>query len=370
MVVMFVNSNDRESRKLKSDAKRFMKISCLLIMAVHILYFLYFAVRDVQSMAMYNAIVVMVYLLCLFLINRYLFVYAVGIGIIEISVQTVFTSIMLGNRWGFYFFNFVSVVPAAMRSNKEEMFMPQKLSNIMAVMSVDIVSFYIAYYLSRKFTPIYTLTEIERICVYLLNATFTFIALIMMGYKAFKNAYRVTQSTLRTNAALNSLAATDPLTGLWNRRSMDLRLREKNSKNNIDTSPFSLLMLDIDFFKRINDSYGHNIGDNVLVNIAECIKNQLRYGDVASRWGGDEFLILLNNTSITDARSAAERIRAAVENCVTEIDDKMKTKIKCTVTIGVTTTFPADMNIETVISLADKRLYHGKQKGRNRVESE
>jgi diguanylate cyclase (GGDEF)-like protein len=165
---------------------------------------------------------------------------------------------------------------------------------------------------------------------------------------------------------LEILATTDALTGLSNRKQLmdTLTLHtERYARHHI---PFSILMADLDHFKQVNDRYGHLAGDAVLERMGKVFDGTLRSIDTAGRYGGEEFLIILDNSSEQEAGQTAERIRKAVED--SEITMNGET-IKVTISIGVATTSEM-MNVENkhLIDIADKSLYRAKKNGRNRVE--
>lgn len=148
------------------------------------------------------------------------------------------------------------------------------------------------------------------------------------------------------------LSYKDSLTGLYNRRYFYeiLEMEFKRAKRNNTT--ISLLFIDVDNFKRVNDTYGHKYGDHVLVKLANILKKELRNVDIISRWGGEEFIVLLHNTCTDGSRIVAERLRMAVE--------KQKFKSDITISIGVTSS-DGSMSIEKIVSLADAALYKAKE---------
>jgi diguanylate cyclase (GGDEF)-like protein len=163
---------------------------------------------------------------------------------------------------------------------------------------------------------------------------------------------------------VQELAITDSLTGIFTRKHYLERLAEEIDYSRQFNYPFSLLMLDIDHFKGINDHYGHLVGDAVLRFVAKLIKDNLRQVDLLCRYGGEEFSIILTNTDKDGAKLAAERIRQSVENSPVKVYDE---DLKVTISIGVTT-FPGDArNSQKLIETADKALYKAKQNGRNQV---
>ncbi len=159
-------------------------------------------------------------------------------------------------------------------------------------------------------------------------------------------------------------ATQDALTGLNNRRQFEVRLSEQYAIANRQNTPLCAIMIDIDFFKKFNDTYGHAIGDTVLRTVASTIKEQLREYDIPSRYGGEEFCILLPQTNIEEARIVAERLRSAVQNKKIDIGDG-KT-IGVTISVGLAELDIKDMAEDLYIK-ADSALYKAKESGRNRV---
>ncbi len=167
----------------------------------------------------------------------------------------------------------------------------------------------------------------------------------------------------RIEAVLQQTARTDYLTQLPNRRAMIQMLDKEAARYERSPNPFSLVLLDIDHFKHINDSFGHDGGDEVLVNIAERMRAWMREKDVLARWGGEEFLILLSDTDVDRASDQAERLRAAIE-AETFVLQQGETRI--TASLGVAGYTP-QQEIDGCIKDADVALYRAKSSGRNRV---
>ncbi len=168
-----------------------------------------------------------------------------------------------------------------------------------------------------------------------------------------------------TYSQLQELAANDPLTNIFNRRFGMIRLQEEFSRSVRLSLPIGVLMADIDFFKSVNDTYGHLVGDRVLIQIAQIAKRAMREGDILVRYGGEEFLAILPGASYADIREVAERFRRMVEETVLHQGDQ---EIRVTISIGVTS-FPEN-NVATaneLIDNADKAMYKAKETGRNKV---
>ncbi len=164
-------------------------------------------------------------------------------------------------------------------------------------------------------------------------------------------------------------ATMDALTGLNNRRQFEIRLKEEYSSANRQNTPLCAIMIDIDFFKKFNDTYGHAIGDTVLRTTASVIKEQLREYDIPSRYGGEEFCILLPQTNIDEAKIVAERLRTSVENKKIEIQTNKNEQIKhisVTISVGLAQLDIKDM-ADDLYMKADRALYEAKEQGRNRV---
>ncbi|HEY6120419.1 MAG TPA: sensor domain-containing diguanylate cyclase, partial [Pyrinomonadaceae bacterium] len=163
------------------------------------------------------------------------------------------------------------------------------------------------------------------------------------------------------------MSITDPLTGLPNRRYLEERLNEELNRSKRYDYPMSFLMIDIDDFKTYNDLNGHQAGDAALQITAHCLKAGLRSADVASRYGGEEFSVLLPQTSVSEAAVIAERMRELVATSSYPHGDSQPLG-HVTISIGVST-FTGNINTaERVIAAADRALYIAKNRGKNRIE--
>jgi diguanylate cyclase (GGDEF)-like protein len=166
---------------------------------------------------------------------------------------------------------------------------------------------------------------------------------------------------------LKKLATTDPLTGAKNRRSFMQLFQQEITRFQRYRKPFALLILDIDHFKVINDTYGHAVGDNVLKKLVIESEVIVRESDVFARWGGEEFIILLPESDVHQASTVAERLRNQLSK--TEMSSKDGTLIRYTVSIGMRVVEKDETDITTkdIIREADEALYMAKKNGRNRV---
>lgn len=179
-------------------------------------------------------------------------------------------------------------------------------------------------------------------------------------------AYRFMRELKRADEQLQRLASEDPLTGLYNRRVGMEWLRQGLARHTRSHKPLSLMMLDIDHFKQVNDTYGHLNGDRVLVELAGLIKASVRPYDFAVRYGGEEFMLVLADCNLQAAQLIAERLRHMVEEHRVVIDSE--TTITFTLSVGVAELADeTDETEEQLIGRADSALYQAKETGRNRV---
>ena len=173
-------------------------------------------------------------------------------------------------------------------------------------------------------------------------------------------------STALANAQLHTeiekLATTDGLTGLYNHRRFQEILLEEFKRLNRHSSPVSLLLTDIDYFKKVNDTYGHPVGDLVLKGVSKIIREEIRDMDVPARYGGEEFAVILPGTDAEGGKNIAERLRKAVMEKTFSSDGK---SLKVTISIGIATAPVDAKSREELIEKTDQALYHAKHNGRN-----
>ena len=175
--------------------------------------------------------------------------------------------------------------------------------------------------------------------------------------------YKANLALTDANKELLGLSRTDPLTQLANRRHVTEMIEKELNWTQRYHTPFSVIILDIDHFKRVNDTYGHNAGDMVLQELAAILTGMSRKSDLAARWGGEEFLMLLTHTDRHQAFLFAQRIKAALADLVIRYQDL---EIRITATMGIAEAFP-NCTAETLVALADSGLYYGKETSRNVV---
>lgn len=174
------------------------------------------------------------------------------------------------------------------------------------------------------------------------------------------------EKTISENKYLSMQVNTDPLTGLFNRRYFSDSLAREFSQAQRHGVTFAIMMLDVDNFKIINDSHGHDIGDKALLALTAVLKNLIRSDDILARLGGDEFVLLLPHTSAVSAEVLGERIRSKLAEQAVTIDDL---SLSLSLSIGVSSFLPEDDQAQTPLKRADEALYQAKAQGRDRVIS-
>jgi len=187
---------------------------------------------------------------------------------------------------------------------------------------------------------------------YIYVGTSTVVAFTLFGYILGRQADRLAE-----------LSETDALTGLSNARGLFDRLDAELARSGRYREPLSLLFVDLDGLKRINDRYGHRAGDDAIRGLAEVIRSELRESDVGARWGGDEFAVLAPSTSRVAASALAERLRASIP--------ERSARLRLSISVGVATFEPKTdgdvVDSATLMRAADAALYEAKRSGRNRV---
>lgn len=165
---------------------------------------------------------------------------------------------------------------------------------------------------------------------------------------------------------LTELSLRDPLTALFNRRGLNERLIEEWSRARRYGAPLSLMMVDIDHFKRINDQHGHGVGDVAIGHVARLLTRDRRVSDIVARYGGEEFVLLLPHTPLEGALSLAERLRYLIERSPYRT---AQGDAQLTVSMGVAAFEPSLREAGDLLELADRALYRSKRDGRNRVSA-
>ena len=334
------------------------KVLCIMCILMHMFLTTFFIITDIYSLMILNLISILIYLSSYLLIKSKQFVFVTLVCCVEIVLNVMVSSLFLGWNSGFYFYLF-AFVPLCFyckfRSTTTRFF----------IVNLTVVFFLATYFISTNTKELFTIAYYPKVVLYLTNAFCCFCSLSFLSYIYTKTIVYETSILSQSNKELEVLANTDPLTGLLNRRSMMKALSEIDIKYLSQNTKFSLILLDIDNFKVLNDKYGHECGDLVLKKICSEIKITLRQDDVVCRWGGEEILILLPKTEIYDAKNVANKIRKRIEDMSYPYKDN---NVKATLTAGVSCAAEG-FSISDLINQADCCMYKGKASGKNCVVS-
>ncbi|MCD4796303.1 MAG: GGDEF domain-containing protein, partial [Candidatus Cloacimonetes bacterium] len=194
-------------------------------------------------------------------------------------------------------------------------------------------------------------------------ASLILLNIVFIFFNRYRTKLQAHKELEEAHDKLEQIASKDPLTNLSNRRDMKEKIMYEKSRFERSEKPFVIIMSDIDFFKQVNDEYGHDCGDYVLKTISDIFLESIRKQDIVGRWGGEEFILLLPETNLKGGKIVAEKIRKKIYK--TEFKYQ-KNKIPVRMTFGVTIIKPFQ-EINDCIIEADKALYDGKRNGRNRV---
>jgi diguanylate cyclase (GGDEF)-like protein len=285
-----------------------------------------------------------------------------GITVFEMIANAFVCTVFIGGGYGFFLY--LLIVPANsyfmnyhIRKNDLGEINPitPSLVSLLAAIGIKLLDGRFeesAHYVNSTLTNI---VYSVNLCVF-----FGAIVFIMLAFYASMNA--VEQEIQAKNELLARAANTDFLTGALNRRSFTRRFRTYTRAYSINHIPFCAVMCDIDDFKAVNDTYGHDIGDIVIVHAVAAIKKRLGENDVMCRWGGEEFLLIISGVHTEDALPRIEEIRAELDDSTVDTD---KGAVHFTMTFGMANYHGGTM--ESLVNLADDRLYFGKTHGKNMI---
>lgn len=235
------------------------------------------------------------------------------------------------------------------------------------VSSFILMTYGIDIYLLYVFRPQDIVLHIEIFQWLVLAVVLISVSFIGGNISALRHDLATSRKKLQSSLVqIKEMAIHDDLTGFYNRRHLMELVTTENNRSNRTGSIFTLAMLDLDKFKNINDTFGHQAGDEVLTTFSHIISNVLRKTDFCGRYGGEEFLVVLTQTDLQDAKVFAERLRACVEEFLF-IDLGRGRKSGVTVSIGLAE-HKRNEDIDKTISRADEAMYKAKKNGRNRVE--
>ena len=341
--------------------------SALIMNAVtimHIIFAVFFWITDVAVMGVYNLAIVAAYQGILLLIKKKRTYLAYILTCIEVVLHAVLATIFVGFASGFQVYCIAMIAVSCYITFVWECFKKGTRETV-AFSLFSMFGYFVCYILSKYFEPLYVFDELPQTIMYVINALLMFLIIFSFMMLLFWDINHRSDRLAAKNSQLDEMSKKDPLTKLYNRRYMNYELNRRMSNLIGEGRIFGLIMADIDDFKHVNDTYGHDAGDDVLIAVANEFTNALRGDDCVCRWGGEEFLVVINgNHQVTS--DVAERIRKRIEDLTIETNGH---QLKVTMTFGVSESIPG-FRIERLIQIADERLYKGKQNGKNCVVKE
>ena len=321
----------------------------LLAAAVDCIYFLFFLVLGSPLLAWINVVSVALYLGAYALVQRRRLHVAVLMIWLEAFSHAAIGTMMLGWESGFHYLLLMFIPSVAMTASR------RRLQFFVMALLAFLIFLDVA---ARVWGPLAPVPQAALLTLKWLN-----ISIFVIMFSALATYYR--QKITWAENRLKVLATVDTLTGLNNRRHFESEAQAHIARFQRSGVSSALVMTDIDFFKHINDTVGHEGGDRVLVAIGQLLKRELREVDSLARWGGEEFVFLMHDTAMAEALVVTERIRRAVEDSAVSLSTA---DIRCTMSFGVTLLQPSD-TLGSAMARADQALYQSKTQGRNRVNA-
>ncbi|WP_100640184.1 diguanylate cyclase [Marinobacter salexigens] len=331
---------------------RVMPRVCQLAAAVDVSFFFLFYFLGSPILAWINVASVAMYTAAYYAIKSRQNRLAITLVWIEVVVHSALGTIMIGWDSGFHYYLLMFVPILCVSSVRPRTVVILILLLWGYYVGLDILMWFIE--------PVQPIPSAGLFGVHVFNLSVVF---AMFSYLSFYYMSVVVSAQRK----LRKLATIDSLTELFNRRHASDMADNEIARFRRVGHPVAFMLLDVDHFKQINDQYGHETGDIILAEIGKIVPAQLRTQDIAARWGGEEFLVILPDTGIDSALASAERIRVAL--CDHDWEAVTGEQVKVTVSVGVSELGEGD-DRGSVISRADRALYRGKAGGRNRVETE
>lgn len=356
-------------KKLLDEAWKLSNINyCVGI--IHLIFTIAFTQRAMTVLAFYNFLITLFYFFLGYRmskkVNHKLMYFS---SMIEIIFHSILATMMVGWDCGFMIYT-ISLVAVSFYFMIAINDFNHKLRYPLSASIIITMLFIATNHFSRQITPFYDklVTDNFSAGFYYFNAFVAFAICFIFSLLFTLEVFYTQNQLMHENDTLDKMASCDPLTKLLNRRSMETHLDQVMDHAKKTGAQFTVIMGDIDNFKKVNDTYGHDCGDKVLVMISEAIRSQMRSEDQLCRWGGEEFLLLIH-TNGQYAAETAERVRKAVSEVNVPIDNSEQPQtISVTMTFGVSSYIPG-YSMERLIKIADNNLYIGKSNGKNQVVS-
>lgn len=318
----------------------------------HFIFFVIFLSYEITPLVHLNIVSIFLYLILLWLVSMNQIILAMVGASLELIIHQIMVVHYIG--WGYGFEYFLLVVPSFVLLGVFKNRLIPLLFTFLSIASLILLKLY-----SLNLDPLYSLANVKQNIV-LMNLLFTALPIAFFTGLFASSSFRREKDLLNAHKELYYAATFDPLTGLHNRSQGVQKLRDFYLESLEGKKPYVLAVLDIDNFKRINDDFGHAVGDKVLEKVALILKQSLRDQDWVFRWGGEEFLLLFPQMGLNESRELLKNIQKSLAQTPIQIDDN---ELLVTVTVGF-----VESNLrknEQLIKLADQALYQGKEAGKN-----
>ena len=331
------------------------------VSVVHFLFAVLFLIAGNKIIGIYNVAIFVGYLLLSYLIKAKKYRTVLFLTSVEVMAHGALATILVGSGTGFLLF-YLAIIPGIFYMVLTWNVFKKKIALSIAYtvfFGVSMAAMLVISFFVKPLTPLNTAWNITFIVINVFISVFCIAEfMILIDWDVMYRNEKMTS----INTELDTQANMDPLTKLYNRRFMNQKLEEKLVELSKQGNIFGIIMGDIDNFKRVNDTYGHDIGDKVLQEVAVVLKQSTRDKDYVCRWGGEEFLIIINgNKKITV--EVAERMRAAISDIKIPVGSDI---LQITMTFGVTDSIPG-FDADKLVGIADANLYQGKTTGKNKV---
>jgi len=347
---------------VKDNARKYTSIG-IVIMAVHIMYAVLLGLVHVWPLFLYNSLAVIIYLIFSFVVaprGQYIVIYATAV--LEVLTCSVFATMVLGKEWGYMFYT-VALVPVSFYlAYTLPGFDRGSLLPALTTIFVAVVYFIVDVVAEESVAEYDVIPRSFVNFFYYFDTAVAFGILLAFSW-LFAVEVRYMQEQIEDeNRRLQEMAMYDPLTGLYNRRTMVDKLNEQFEKSEDSSEEYYLVMADIDDFKMFNDTYGHDMGDRILKEIATAFRININGDNIVCRWGGEEFLALVHDSK-EDLENMLDKVRDDISNIRLP---GVPFDVVLTVTMGVSYSEPGK-SMDRLISIADHKMYDGKRKGKNRI---
>lgn len=342
------------------NSVKIYKTICISCAVIHFVFVILFRIMKAMFIMNFNIVSVLLYLALYFLCTEENQVIVGTIAYFEIALHGTIATLSIGWEYGFALY-IVCVIPLAFYLSYKQFITP-------VVMCLTTVMLFIALKYTTGvgiFTPfIESKFPVQAVTIiYIANSVVSFAMLVVLSLVYNISSRRVNNILKLKNDQLEELAYTDTLTKLKNRRSMFISIKESFRRAEDNGKAFTIVLSDIDDFKNVNDTYGHNAGDLVLKEVGRLVKSSLPEKASACRWGGEEILVLLPDCDLEAGAEYADTLRKAVESTEFSWGDK---SFHITMTFGVSEN-KGQLSVDKMVSNADKNLYSGKRHGKNCV---